>query len=257
GAIGVTTSRSLNHRAKDGTPAPSVRTAKDEVLALARGLGAAQAGVFQIIPEQSEPPAAEMELVEQIAAVSRRPVSFSLSQHSDLPERWRELVAGMEKANRAGHKIRAQIMARPIGNLMGLDLSLHPFTQKPSYQAIAHLPLAERVRIMRDPSFKAKVLSEQPVPNPQPLINRLLAMTPLMSELGESPEYFPPSETRIGERARALGVEPESLAYDLLLGEDGHAILCLPAANFAEGSPDVAHEMMTHPDAVLGLGDGG
>jgi N-acyl-D-aspartate/D-glutamate deacylase len=56
GAIGVTTSRALNHRAKDRTLAPSVQTADEELMALAEGLRNAQAGVFQLITETGNPP---------------------------------------------------------------------------------------------------------------------------------------------------------------------------------------------------------
>jgi N-acyl-D-amino-acid deacylase len=78
-----------------------------------------------------------------------------------------------------------------------------------------------------------------------------------MFELGDSPDYAPPAHMCIGERAKALGVTPMSLAYDLLLQDDGGAILYLPSANFADGNLDVAREMMMHPNTVLGLGDGG
>ena len=257
GAIGVTTSRSGNHRAKDGTLAPSVRTADEEVLALAKGLGAAKAGVFQIIPESSYPPEGEMDLIERVAAVSKRPVSFTLAQTMDQPDGWRGMVAGMEKANRAGHQVRGQIMARPVGVLLGLDLSYNPLTTLPSYRAIADKPLAEKVAIMRDPAFKAKVLAEEPIVDPVPLNNRFIRLAPEMFLLGKIPNYLPSQDMKVGERAKRLGVDPMSLVYDLLLEEDGHAILYLPSANFADGTTKVAREMLMHPDTILGLGDGG
>jgi len=257
GAIGVTTSRSLNHRAKDGKPAPSVQTAVEEVLALARGLAQAQAGVFQIITEMSEPPEKEMAIVRRIAEVSGRPVSFTLSQIPEAPDSWRGLIAGMEAANAAGCTVRGQIHERPVGVLLGLELSLNPLSTKPSYKAIAHLPLEERVAILRDPAFKRKLLAEEAEPDPVPLANRLIGAVEGMFALGEDPDYAPPREMQIGARARALGVTPLSLAYDLLLERDGRAILCLPGANFVSGTLDEVREMMEHPDTVIALGDGG
>ena len=257
GAVGVSTSRSLNHRAKDGKPAPSVQTAVEEVLALAKGLARAKAGVFQIITEMNEPPDREMAIVRRIAETAGRPVSFTLSQIPEAPESWRGLVAGMEQANAGGNRVRGQIHERPVGVLLGLELSLNPLSTKPSYKAIAHLPLDRRVAILRDPAFKEKLLGEPVEPDPVPLANRLIGSLDKIFALGADPDYAPPREMQIGARAAALGVTPLSLAYDLLLEQDGHAILCLPGANFVSGTLKEVREMMEHPDTVIALGDGG
>ena len=257
GAIGVSTSRSLNHRANDGALAPSVTAAKEEVLALAKGLGDAKAGVFQIITETSEPAEEEMALIERIAEVSKRPVSFTLAQIQERPDVWRKLVAGMEHANAAGHQVRGQIFSRPTGILLGLDLSFNPLLTRPSYAAIAHLPLAERVSILRDAAFKARILDEEPAPHAQYLATMMLVMVGSMYELGAKPDYAPKAEMKLQHRAEAMGTTALSLAYDLMLQREGHAVLYLPLANYAEGTLDVVQEMMKHPDTVLGLGDGG
>jgi N-acyl-D-aspartate/D-glutamate deacylase len=141
--------------------------------------------------------------------------------------------------------------------MLGLDLSCHPLMTLPSYRAIADLPLAERVRIMRDPAYKAKMLAEEPVVSPVALNNKLIKWTPGMCVLGEEPDYAPSDDKRIGEMAKKAGVDPLSIAYDLLLEQDGHAILTLPVTNFSYGNLDVVREMLNHPDTILGLGDGG
>ena len=47
--------------------------------------------------------------------------------------------------------------ARAIGIMLGLELTRHPFRSRPSYMAIADLPLDERARIMADPAVKARI----------------------------------------------------------------------------------------------------
>ncbi|WP_176594691.1 amidohydrolase family protein [Sphingobium sp. EM0848] len=257
GAVGVSTSRSLNHRAKNGKLAPSVETAKDEVLALAKGLGEARAGVFQIITEMTESPEDEMALIERIAETAKRPVSYSLVETMDRPENWRRMLKATEAANAKGYMVRAQVFPRPVGVMMGLELSLHPIMNRPSYIAIKDLPLEERVARLRDPELRARILSEEPVPDKQPIVDMLLGAVGSMYALGEEPDYMPPPEMRLDERAKAAGVNTLEFAYDRLLEQDGHAILYLPSANFSSGTMEPVYTMMTHPDTVLGLGDGG
>ena len=68
--------------------------------------------------------------------------------------------AGIRAARRIAD--RDQLIPRPTGGLMGLELSLHPFSLNPSFKAIADLPLAEKVKAMRDPALRAKLISEEP-----------------------------------------------------------------------------------------------
>src|SRR5690606_40731237 len=67
---------------------------------------------------------------------------------------------------------KAQVQGRPVGLMLGLQGSVHPFVTRPSYQAIAHLPLAERVAVMRDPAFRAKLIAEAPEAG-HPFVNSL------------------------------------------------------------------------------------
>ncbi len=48
----------------------------------------------------------------------------------------------IEKANAAGGDVTAQLLPRPIGLIMGLQLTANPFVLYPSYREIADLPLA-------------------------------------------------------------------------------------------------------------------
>jgi N-acyl-D-amino-acid deacylase len=154
-------------------------------------------------------------------------------------------------------EVRGQVAPRPIGVLMGLDLSFHPFAMRPSCKAIAHKPLAERVAIMRDPAFKAKVLAEESIPDPQPMFNMLAGSTDRMFELTDPVDYAPSPDKRISAQAEAAGEPLESFLYDVLLKEEGRNILYLPGANFVNWSLGATRTMMAHPNTVIGLGDGG
>ena len=61
----------------------------------------------------------------------------------------------------------------------------------------------------------------------------------------------------VAGRAIAGGVSPKEIAYDLLLEDDGHAVLFVAVANYVDGNLDSALELARHPHTILGLGDGG
>ncbi|WP_380871630.1 amidohydrolase [Sphingomonas sp. DBB INV C78] len=256
GAIGVSTSRSLAHRSKAGDLAPSVGTVEQELLAIAQGLGDSGTGVFQLIYDGHSGAEHEFSLMRRIAETSGRPLSFSLMDHPNWPGSWRTMLSGLEKAVADGLEMRAQIFPRPVGVLMGLQLSLHPFSFHPGYKAIASMPLAERVARMRDPAMRAQLLAEQPE-CPNPITLRLIQRVNEMFVLGDPPDYEPDSAEYIGAQAAARGVAAMELIYDALLTDEGEAILCLPAANMTADTPYSTSAMIRHPNTVFGLGDGG
>jgi N-acyl-D-aspartate/D-glutamate deacylase len=196
-------------------------------------------------------------VIRRIAEAAGRPVSFTLTQTHVRPDDWRTMLAGIDQARAAGFPVRGQVADRPVGMMLGLELSLHPIRMMPSYKAIEHLPLAERVAALRDPEVKARILSEEPLIDPVPLNNRYHLMVGDMFELGADPDYAPPPHMRIAERAKAMGVTPLSLGYDLMLQDEGRAILYLPANNYADGTLEATRTMMAPPATIVALGDGG
>jgi N-acyl-D-amino-acid deacylase len=256
GALGVSSSRSLAHRFRDGRPAPSVKTEEDEIMALADGLRDAGAGVFQLLPNLANPAADEFALIERFHARSGRPTPFTLNQDTRFSGGWRHYLEGVGRASAAGRAIRGQIFPRPTGVMLGLDLSLHPFALNPSYRPIADLPLAEKVAVMKEPAFRVRILAEEPT-DPNPFLVALAKMWDPCFPLGDPPCYTPALEDSIPNRARRAGREPLDLLYDELLKDDGHAMIYVPVGNTADGRLDSASLLAGMPGTLLGLGDGG
>jgi N-acyl-D-amino-acid deacylase len=257
GAVGVTTSRSSGHRLKNGDLAPSVTTERAELLALARGLRDAGAGVFQMITEVRGDTTEEMDLVTQIAATAGRPTSLTLLQSPNAPDKWRTMLDRIADANASGLEVRGQVFPRPVGVLMGLDLSIHRFLLRPSYQAIAHLPLAERVKRMRQPEVKAAILAETSQADPQPNINMLIDSVDTLFELTDPVNYAPAADQSLKARAAAQGRDMDEFIYETLLADEGRNILYVPGANFVGCSLDATRTMMESDHTIMGLGDGG
>lgn len=257
GALGVTTSRNLLHRTKAGELAPSLFSEEDELAALAEGLKDAGRGVFQIIPAPMGDAVSEFALMRRLAERSGRPLSYSLIQMPTGDDRaWRDSLAALSDAADAGLDMRAQVAPRPVGMFYGLELSFHPFAFHPSYKAIAHLPLAERVARMRDPALRAQLLWEQ-AEDTNPVNLKTVKAFQYAYAWGDETEYEPRLSDRIDRRAKAAGQSVEAFAYDLLLARNGEAIFYQPAANYRDGNLDAVREMIGHPQAVVGLADGG
>ncbi len=257
GALGVTTSRNLMHRSRAGDLAPSLHSDEDELLAMAEGLKDAGAGVYQLIPDIVADLREEIELMRRITRKAERPLSFSLIQMATGdPDGWRNALAKLDEAHEEGLELRAQVYPRPVGMLYGLDLSFHPFVFHPSFQAIAELPLAEKVASMRDPHLKAQLLSEHAV-HTNPVSIKTAANFRFGYLMGDEPDYEPDPRDRIDNLAREAGVSPYEFIYDRLLDRDGRQIIFQPGANYRDGNLDAARAMAAHPRTVLGLGDGG
>ncbi|HEX8804628.1 MAG TPA: amidohydrolase family protein [Acidimicrobiales bacterium] len=252
GALGFTTSRTTKHRARDGRFTPSLTAADAELLGIAEAVGATGRGVLQCNSDFGTDH--ELALLRCMAEVSGRPLSFSLIQVDGAPSRWRELLDGVAAANAAGTALRVQVGARPIGVLFGLDATLNPFMLHATYAGLADLPLAERVARLRRPEVRAALLADRPEGGFAAFLERAMGRT---FELGDPPDYEPDPSRSIAARAAAEGRSPWDLMVDLLLADDGRALLYHPFENYADGTLDPVGEMLRSPHAVAGLGDGG
>ena len=75
--------------------------------------------------------------------------------------------------------------------------------------------------------------------------------------LGDPPDYEPGPERSLAGLAAARGVTPLEVAYDEMARDGGQGLLYIPILNYATGDLDHVHEMMLHPQGLLGLADGG
>jgi len=256
GALGFASSRLTIHKTESGAPIPSYDAAREEIEEIARGVVDGGGGLLQFVPDI---PAGGYQPVLQtvfdVAEDVGLPVTFTLVVANTGDPTWPDAITMVEKANAAGGDITAQLLPRPIGLIIGLQLSANPFVLYPSYREIAHLPLAERVAEMRKPEVRARILADKPgVGHP---ILYVAQAWDWIFPLGDNPNYEPDPADSIGARARARGVNPMEEAYDRLLDDDGRAMLLVATSNLENNSLDTVGELLHRDDVVLGLGDGG
>ncbi len=258
GGFGFTTSRATGHRARSGDVIPSTTADEDELVAMALAMQRKGRGHFMSASEfnMTNGYSGEFNMLRRVAEVSGRPVHFPLLQASDSPDKWREIADAAADANSKGARMFGQVVPRPVGVLFGLEMTNNPFTTCASYQAIAHKPLAERVAAMRDPAMRARLLAEDPA-HPDDRVVKMSRSAEMLYRMGDPPDYSPPVSQRLDKLAESRGTTALEVAYDILLENDGHGVLYLPARNFAAGNIDVCREMLLRAETEIGLGDAG
>src|SRR5271165_5075180 len=171
GALGFSTSRTLNHRTSTGDFTPTLKAGEDELTAIAAAMHGEARCVLQFVLDPSTLHE-DLPMMLRVADNTKCPISFSVTQNDRAPQRWRQTLEEINAAAARGLQINAQIAARPVGLLLGLELSRNPFQTHPSYRAIAHLPLAERVARLRQSEVRAAILSETASATDDPLFFR-------------------------------------------------------------------------------------
>jgi len=260
GALGFSTSRTIVHRAVDGEPVPGTFAAEDEIFGIGQALKSLGAGVFELAPagamgEDLAAPEREVALMRRLSAAIGRPISFALLQVDAAPDQWRDILRLSAEANAEGADLRPQVAGRALNVLLGFQ-TFHPFSKRPTYLALADLPLGERIQHLRKDEVRRAILSEAIPDDP------LMAMiggqsTSHMFPLGEPPDYEPTPDKSVAAIARREGRPEEEVLYDLLLRHDGRELVLFTLGGYSHGSLDDMKEMLLHPNSALGLSDGG
>ena len=256
GALGFSTSRTLNHQTAEGQPTPTLTAELDEMVGIAKGVQAAGSGVMQVVTDFKGNDN-EFELLKEMAKQSGRPLSVSVAQHHRVTDGWRNILRTIERANNEGVKLAAQVCGRPIGVLFGLELTNNPFSAHPSFIEIKDLPLDEKLFKLRDEQFRKRLLAEAPQVENNPFLRQAHARYHDMYVMQENPDYEPPPSESIASQAMELGLNPLELCLDILTRGEGKDMIYYAFLNYGESSLDPAKEMMEHPNTILGLGDGG
>jgi N-acyl-D-aspartate/D-glutamate deacylase len=256
GALGFSTSQMSSHKSLAGEHIPTYGVASAELVTIARAVGTTGAGVLQLIGDL--PPEVKFGLAADMLRASGRPMSVLLGEASFGLEECQGLLDRLTACNRAGLRLRAQVAPRPIGALLGLQNTLHPFMLNPVWQQVSGLGVAEQAARMADPQFKAAVLAAQTEEIPDTLIGGpLIHRYGRMFELTDPPNYEPPPGTSVAALARQQGRTPADVVYDLLLAHEGTGMAWVVLSGFVTGSLDTTAMMLKHEYTVPGLSDGG
>jgi N-acyl-D-aspartate/D-glutamate deacylase len=252
GALGFTTSRTIKHRAKDGRPTPCLSAAEPELAGLARAMKRAGRGVIEVNSDFGD---GDFELLRAVAELAQRPLSVLLLQVHNEPELWRDTLARIRAARAKGQEVTGQVGSRPIGMIMTLEGSIHPFITHPLWLAMADLAPAERVqRLLQDADSRRRMWAELPDNQHTRWVGGMLART---FRLREPLDFEPELSAGIGAHARAQRRDPLEVALDWLLEENGKAMLMHTFENYFDGDLEVVRTLLEDDATICGIADAG
>lgn len=260
GALGFSTSRTLNHRTSTGDFTPTLTASADELAGIAAGLARAGRGVIQLLSDFTDLEA-EWATVRGMVEASRRPLSFTVAHFPSRPEAWRDWLARISEARADGLPMTGQVAPRAIGLILGLGCTLHPFMHNPVYRTeVASKPLAEQARLLVDPELRRRLVAahrpEGDLSNP--LGGGIVDRWDKMYPFADPPDYEPTAAASLAATAARVGVSAEEIAADWLAADAGTGMIYMPFFNYTEADGlGLCREMLTHPHTVPGLSDGG
>ena len=259
GAVGFSTSRTILHKSIDGELVPGTTATKEELLGIGRALKRAGHGVFEmasdLLPEWNE-----LEWMGDLSRETGAPVTFTALESPIKSLPFKDQLSDMRAQNAKGCNIVAQISMRGTGLILGWRATFHPFSQRPSWKAIADKPWPEQWRHLKDPAFRSQLLAEQgePTGSDLQLIADLMETAFSMQyEMLPGFNYEPTAEQSIEQRALATGVTASEYAYNFMMRDEGAGMIYFPLLNYANGNLDFLEEALDSDDCVNSLSDGG
>jgi N-acyl-D-aspartate/D-glutamate deacylase len=258
GALGFSTSRSLNHRSIKGEPTPSLKATEAELLGIAQGVADAGGGVMELASDLAKTIRdEEFAMLRRIVAQTGVSLSLGLSQKNSEPDGWRAILRLIDEAQAEGLNIVGQVAPRPVGAIIAIESSANPFLLSPTYRAaLSAGDLPAKAARLRDPAVREAVLTETSSDDLGPVVGRFGGFDRLFVQHGTI-DYETRPEQSLARRAAEEGQPPLHVLYDLLHQGDGQAFIYLVVNNYTHFDLGPVREMMDHPHTILGLGDGG
>lgn len=251
GALGFSTSRTILHRTPEGQPVPGTFADSAELMGIARALGKLGRGVFEAAPgiDSGRPEDIQREVrwMTEVSLATGRPVTFGLAQSRPHPTVFASMLEQISQSATRGANIFAQSTTRGIGVLFGF-VNRTLFDRAPSWRALRNLKLEDKVVKLRNPEYRATMISEA-LADPPPIdFNQIFLLAS-----GEA-RYDHKANESLAAHAQRLGVSPAEAFIILSDEQNGKALFNYP---FLNPTFDAVETMLDHPRVVIGLGDSG
>ena len=253
GALGLSVSREKGHYDPQGVPIPALWADETEIFALAdvlreMGTGTIQAGGGQYVEMQDG-------MMRRLAEACGRTVLYnSLMQNVRRPGEWQAHMARVEETAALG--IRAYPMCTP--NRITQDFTMkncQVFRGLPTWHPILLKSDEEKLRLYADPEIREKLHDEAVANKPDSAVGFSKVWWDYMwvNEPKLEKNRWMQFKT-IGQIAEKQKKRVIDAFLDLVVEEELETRFLLAENNVDDAA---VAKILTHPNAVIGLGDGG
>ena len=272
GALGFSTSRTVLHRDIYGKYVPGTEASSEEMRALAFGVDKAGEGTLEITSDWLDEEM-EMSWMQEYVKKSDCGLTFLQTKGDAI-----KTILFSEEHFLKGKNIRPQFPGRNVGLMFGWETSVNPFMQFPAYKEIADLPMDQKLEILKDPTFKQKLLSQEPdfeseirarlADNPSNKTREEIAQdvalpTTITSNyktqfiLGTPPNYEPKEEDSIAAIASRKNMSELEVMYDEMLQNQGSNLIYAAFTPYEKYKLDFVEQAYRLKSSVAGGSDGG
>ena len=253
GAVGFTTSRSLNHETPDDRPVASRLASWDEVRALVGVMGEEGRGVFEIANEDaigSRDPDKRHEYQGRLRALALDtgvPVTFGLFASM----MGTELLGVIDEVNASGGTMFGLTHCRGVGSVMSF-LTRMPFDSFPEWKKIRSLPYPQQLAALKDPVMRTRLVDDA---------NNTQFGRAIGAE-ARRPKYEHMDvmrsahlrNTTVAQEASARGVDPVAAMIDIAIETELKALF----SQVLTPQPDeLLFPMLRHPATAMTFSDSG
>jgi len=255
GAMGFTTSRTLNHQTSDDRPVASRLANWEEVRALV-GVAGAAGGIFEITNEDAavESPDAQPEYFGRMEALARESgatIMFGVGSSRHAPESWKPWMGLIDRVSNGDGRMFAQVHSRQFNVVLNFEGQL-PFDGLPGWKALRERPRADQLVALRDPETRQRLVHEAHhgeygdavgAEARKPDYDWVLVMGDALGP-----------HARVSDLARERGVDPVELMIDIALETDLGQNFLQPFANEVQ---EQVLALMKHPRSLVTFSDAG
>jgi N-acyl-D-aspartate/D-glutamate deacylase len=248
GAVGFSTSTSINHYGDGGVPMPSRLAEESELRSLVGVLGEKGRGVFQL----TVGPSMTSEVMESIAADNNCPVFQTAALHNDaFPERAHMMVSDSADAQARGNQLWAQVSCQPLSMDFALTAAF-PMQSLDSWRPLIDADNESFERQIRDAEFRKRFRHDLEVPQKGKLFFGDWSKVEVAMTV--RPENRALEGMSIDQLAERQGKDPIDVFFDLSAEEGLETIY---TAGLMNSDEDEVEKLMRQPGSLISLSDGG
>ena len=258
GAMGFTTSISVNHATSDDRPVASRMAGWNEIDVLVSEMGRMGAGIFELAhhhhlrssdPEKRE---AYISRLVDLAIRTGVPITYGMLATNQGDNGWKPVVELLDRINNGGGRSWAQVHTRYFGVLLSFATRL-PFDSLPVWADLRTRSLEEQKAALLDPITRTRLI-EEAVHGDYGRSIGAEARKPEWEHIYPMENSALPPFQSIADLASERNATPMEVFLDVALAHDLDIFFIQAAANQDQ---DVVLELMRHPYAIPTFSDSG